>query len=200
MSSRILFLNIVSFYRHLAAAFSMHCNWWPWWGLPDFMTHVIWNPIQNWISVRNRSLFVGMCYRLANNFLLFLFFCCTENPSDVVRYLMVLQPGDGYPSWVQPQAPETPLLGTVFPVPWKRLLPAPKIGFLELLSRHRSLKQVAANSMPEQPMIAAASFRKRDRYNCDLSRVSIQMIIEYLRTRRICGFRVNQMRFALGGK
>ncbi|PVD21881.1 hypothetical protein C0Q70_17684 [Pomacea canaliculata] len=123
-----------------------------------------------------------------------------ENPSDVVRYLMVLQPGDGYPSWVQPQAPETPLLGTVFPVPWKRLLPAPKIGFLELLSRHRSLKQVAANSMPEQPMIAAASFRKRDRYNCDLSRVSIQMIIEYLRTRRICGFRVNQMRFALGGK
>ena len=42
--------------------------------------------------------------------------------------------------------------------------------------------------------------KRRSRYKCDFSRVSIQMILEYFRTRRICGYRVSRMRFGLGGK
>ncbi|KAK7473714.1 hypothetical protein BaRGS_00035041 [Batillaria attramentaria] len=44
------------------------------------------------------------------------------------------------------------------------------------------------------------SVKRGSRYKCDFTRVTIQMIIEYLRSRRICGYRVNRMRFGLGGK
>ncbi|KAK6196010.1 hypothetical protein SNE40_001317 [Patella caerulea] len=39
---------------------------------------------------------------------------------------------------------------------------------------------------------------KRQDYSCDTTRITIQTIIEYLRTGRICGFRVSTMRFGLG--
>ena len=42
--------------------------------------------------------------------------------------------------------------------------------------------------------------KRRSRYKCDFTRVTIQMILEYFRTRRICGYRVSRMRFGLGGK
>lgn len=45
-----------------------------------------------------------------------------------------------------------------------------------------------------------ASAEKRNNYNCDFSRVTIQMIVEFLKTRKICGYKVNQVRFGLGGK
>ncbi|ESO85941.1 hypothetical protein LOTGIDRAFT_167696 [Lottia gigantea] len=43
-----------------------------------------------------------------------------------------------------------------------------------------------------------SGIRKRQDYNCDTTRITIQTIIEYLRTGRICGFRVSTMRFGLG--
>ncbi|KAL8578974.1 hypothetical protein ACOMHN_001936 [Nucella lapillus] len=42
--------------------------------------------------------------------------------------------------------------------------------------------------------------RRRGRYRCDVSRVTLRMILSYFRTRTICGYRVTRMRFGLGRK
>ncbi|XP_076454792.1 uncharacterized protein LOC143289632 [Babylonia areolata] len=53
--------------------------------------------------------------------------------------------------------------------------------------------------MTKRQMLTQVEKRGR-RYRCDLSRVTIQMILSYFRTRTLCGFRVTRMRFGLGGK
>lgn len=41
---------------------------------------------------------------------------------------------------------------------------------------------------------------KRQSRNCDTSQITLQTLIEYLRTGRICGRRVAHVRFGLGGR
>ncbi|XP_076454634.1 uncharacterized protein LOC143289523 [Babylonia areolata] len=53
--------------------------------------------------------------------------------------------------------------------------------------------------MTKRQMLTQVEKRRR-RYRCDLSRVTIQMILSYFRTRTLCGFRVTRMRFGIGGK
>jgi hypothetical protein len=55
-------------------------------------------------------------------------------------------------------------------------------------------------NMPIASAMTSDAVEKRRGQRCDFSQITLQMIIDYFRYRRVCGVRVSRMRFGLGGK
>ncbi|KAL3872415.1 hypothetical protein ACJMK2_040342 [Sinanodonta woodiana] len=72
------------------------------------------------------------------------------------------------------------------------------------LSKLSSGKQHLYPSSPDRNYVFNGSDAqyeaKRSRMECDITKMTIQNIIEYLRRRRVCGIKASQLRFGTGGR